>query len=324
MSRVPAGAARRVPAGVARGGPGPATAAGSPTTAGPATTKGPAPGPFAALAPDSLRRRSLGGPAARSLLLTVLGEFVLDHAEPVWNAALVRSLVALGIREVTARQAVTRSAAEGWLERDRVGRQARWRLSAPTRDLLVRGRERIYNFEGVASAWDGRWLVVMVRVPEGRRDHRHQVRTRLAWAGFGSLGQGLWISPRLEREREALDALRELGTAAQATSFVASHGGIGDERELVVAAWGGLDRLDAHYRAFLEAFEDLEPKGAAERFVAQARMVHQWRKFPFIDPGLPRPFLPEGWSGVRAGEVFRDRHQRWAEPARAWFREGNG
>ncbi len=59
------------------------------------------------VAPDLLRRRSLGGPAARSLLLTVLGEFVLDHAEPVWNAALVRALEALGIRELTARQAVT-------------------------------------------------------------------------------------------------------------------------------------------------------------------------------------------------------------------------
>jgi phenylacetic acid degradation operon negative regulatory protein len=294
---------------------------------GPASTASPAAGqsagPLVAVAADALRRRSLGGPAARSLLLTVLGEFVLDHAEPVWNAALVRSLAALGIREVTARQAVTRSAAEGWLERDRVGRQARWRLSAPTRDLLVRGRERIYNFESVATGWDGRWLMVMVRVPEGRRDHRHQVRTRLAWAGFGSLGQGLWISPRLEREREALDALRELGTAAQATWFVASHGGIGDERELVVAAWGGLDRLDAHYRAFLDAFETLEPGDPRERFVAQARMVHQWRKFPFIDPGLPRPFLPGGWSGVRAGEVFRDRHERWAGPAREWFREGN-
>src|SRR6266508_1723304 len=167
------------------------------------------------VAPDLLRRRSLGGPAARSLLLTVLGEFVLDHAEPVWNAALVRALEALGIRELTARQAVTRSAAEGWLERDRVGRQARWRLSAPTRELLVRGRERIYNFEGIATSWDGRWLMVMVRVPEGRR-----------------------ISPRLEREREALEALRDLDPAAQATSFVASHGGIGSERELVVAAWG--------------------------------------------------------------------------------------
>jgi phenylacetic acid degradation operon negative regulatory protein len=274
--------------------------------------------------PDLLRRRSLGGPAARSLLLTVLGEFVLDHAEPVWNAALVRALRALGIREVTARQAITRSAAEGWLERDRVGRQARWRLSESTRELLVRGRDRIYNFEGIATGWDGRWLVVVVRVPEGRRDHRHQVRTRLAWAGFGSLGQGLWISPRLEREREALEGLRDLAPAAQATSFVASHGGIGSERELVVAAWGGLDELDAHYRAFIDAFAALEPRAPDELFVAQARMVHQWRKFPFLDPGLPRPLLPPGWSGVPAGEVFRCHHQRWAEPARAWFRAGNG
>ncbi len=58
----------------------------------------------------ALPRRSLGAPAARSLLLTLLGEFVLDHAEPVWNQGLTRALVALGIREVTARQAITRSA----------------------------------------------------------------------------------------------------------------------------------------------------------------------------------------------------------------------
>jgi phenylacetic acid degradation operon negative regulatory protein len=273
-------------------------------------------GPSASGGPDLLRWRSLGGPAARSLLLTVLGEFVLDHAEPVWNAALVRALCALGIREVTARQAVTRSAAEGWLQRDRVGRQARWRLSAPTRELLVRGRERIYNFEGIATGWDGRWLVVVVRVPEGRRDHRHQVRTRLAWAGFGSLGQGLWISPRLEREREALEALRDLDPSAQATSFVASHGGIGREQELVVAAWGRLDQLDAHYQAFIDAFAAAEPREPEEVFVAQARMVHQWRKFPFLDPGLPEPLLPPGWSGPRAREVFRCHHQAWAAPAR--------
>lgn len=284
-------------------------------------------GPVVALrdrpAPDLLRRRSLGGPAARSLLLTVLGEFVLDHAEPVWNAALVRALAALGIREVTARQAVTRSAAEGWLERDRVGRQARWRLSPATRELLVRGRHRIYSFEGIATGWDGRWLVVVVRVPEGRRDHRHQVRSRLAWAGFGSLGQGLWISPRVEREREALEALRDLDPTAQATSFVASHGGIGSEQDLVVAAWGGLDQLDAHYRAFADAFGGLEPAGPEATFVAQARMVHQWRKFPFLDPGLPAPLLPEGWGGVGAREVFRMQHEHWAEAARGWFSAGN-
>jgi phenylacetic acid degradation operon negative regulatory protein len=267
----------------------------------------------------TLARRSLGAPAARSLLLTVLGEFVLDHAEPVWNQGLIRALVALGIREVTARQAITRSAAEGWLEPDRVGRQTRWRLSAPTRELLLRGRERIYGFEGICKGWDGRWLVVMVRVPEGRREHRHRVRTRLAWAGFGSLGRGVWITPHLEREREALEALRDLGPSAQATSFLAHHGSIGGEQELVVAAWGGLDRLDGLYRGFIEAFARLRPRGPEEVFVAQARLVHQWRGFPFLDPGLPAPLLPPGWSGVRAGEVFRCRHHRWAAPARAWF-----
>jgi phenylacetic acid degradation operon negative regulatory protein len=271
----------------------------------------------------ALLRRSLGAPATRSLLLTVLGEFVLDHAEPVWNATLVRALAALGVRELTARQAITRSAAEGWLQPDRVGRQTRWRLSPATRELLLRGRERIYGFEGIATGWNGNWLVVMVRLPEGLREHRHRVRTRLAWAGFGSLGQGVWITPHLEREREALEALRDLGPAAQATSFVARHGGIGDEQELVVAAWGGLDRLAAHYRAFVEAFATLHPHGPEEVFVAQARLVHQWRKFPFLDPGLPQPFLPPGWSGVEAREVFRCRHDHWAAPARAWFARGN-
>jgi phenylacetic acid degradation operon negative regulatory protein len=149
------------------------------------------------------------------------------------------------------------------------------------------------------------------------------VRSRLAWAGFGSLGQGLWISPRVEREREALEALRDLDPAAQATSFVASHGGIGSEQDLVVAAWGGLDRLDAHYRAFAAAFGGLEPAGPEATFVAQAQMVHQWRKFPFLDPGLPAPLLPDGWSGVGAREVFRSRHRRWAEDARRWFAAGN-
>ncbi len=277
------------------------------------------PGMRRALNEPALFRRSLGAPAARSMLLTVLGEFVLDHAEPVWNAALVRALVALGIREVTARQAITRSAGEGWLQPDRVGRQTRWRLSAPTRELLLRGRERIYGFEGIATGWDGRWLVVLVRVPEGRREHRHRVRTRLAWAGFGSLGQGVWITPHLEREREALEALRDLGPSAQATSFVARHGSIGADQELV-AAWGGLDRLDAHYRAFIDSFGRLDPREPGEMFVAQAGMVHQWRKFPFLDPGLPAPFLPPGWSGVEAREVFRCHHDRWAAPARAWFR----
>jgi phenylacetic acid degradation operon negative regulatory protein len=162
-----------------------------------------------------------------------------------------------------------------------------------------------------------------VRIPEERRDHRHRVRTRLAWAGFGSLGQGVWITPHLGREREALLAIEDAAPGAQATSFVARHGSIGAERELVASAWGGLDRLEHHYATFADTFGQRQPTGVEDAFVAQTRLVHEWRKFPFLDPGLPERFLPAGWRGVEAGEVFRRRHTEWAAAATAWFRSGN-
>ena len=49
-------------------------------------------------------------------------------------------------------------------------------------------------------SWDGRWLLLVLRVPEQRRELRHRLTTQLAWAGFGSLGGGLWITPHVDRE----------------------------------------------------------------------------------------------------------------------------
>ncbi|MGH8908416.1 MAG: PaaX family transcriptional regulator [Egibacteraceae bacterium] len=276
---------------------------------------------------DLLRQRRLPGgggpPPARSLLLTVLGEYVLGLGEPVWTAALVRALVALGIREKAARQAIARSAGAGWLERDRVGRQVRWRLSSFTRELLSRSAERIYGFEPVNGGWDGCWLLVMATVPEERRDDRHRLRTRLAWAGFGSLGQGVWITPHVAREREAREALAAIDSSARATSFVARHGQIGDEAELVAEAWGGHDALARHYTDFIDEFAAREPSGSAETFVAQTHLVHEWRRFPFLDPGLPAAFLPSPWPGTDARALFTARHTAWSAPAQAWFRAGN-
>ncbi|HUG83604.1 MAG TPA: PaaX family transcriptional regulator C-terminal domain-containing protein [Euzebya sp.] len=78
------------------------------------------------------------------------------------------------------------------------------------------------------------------------------------------------------------------------------------------------------YAAFSAAFgADLGPLDGAEAFVAQTRMVHEWRKFPFMDPGLPRQLLPRGWIGLHAAKVFADSHRSWAGPATAWFRAQN-
>jgi phenylacetic acid degradation operon negative regulatory protein len=138
-------------------------------------------------------RRARGGPEARSLLLTVLGEFVAPRGAPVWTGTLVAALGALGIREKAARQAIARSAADGWVVGDRQGRRVRWALSSATAAFLAEGARRIYSFRPVRQDWDGRWLVLVVSVPEEHRPLRHRLRSGLAWAGFGPLGQGVWV-----------------------------------------------------------------------------------------------------------------------------------
>ena len=103
--------------------------------------------------------------------MTVLGEYVLPRSDTVWQETLVRALVALGYSEQAGRQALARSVRDGWLATERRGRRARISLSERATELLASGAQRIYSF-GEPWKWDGRWLVVVVRVPERRREVR--------------------------------------------------------------------------------------------------------------------------------------------------------
>ena len=45
-------------------------------------------------------------------------------------------------------------------------------------------------------------------------------------------------------------------------------------------------------------------------FAARFRLVHEWRKFLFTDPGLPDELLPADWPGRRAAELFTSEARR--------------
>jgi phenylacetic acid degradation operon negative regulatory protein len=265
---------------------------------------------------EQLRRRSVGAPAARSLLLTVLGEYVLPRSGSVWQETLVGALECVGYTQQAARQALARSTREGWLATERRGRRTRMSLSDSTAGLLRAGAKRIYTFAQLWE-WDRRWLVVVLRVPEERRAVRHQLRSQLAWAGLGSLGGGVWLTPHVEREHELVSAIGA-EPAAEAVSFVAEFGQIGDPEQLVAAAWD-LDGVRRQYRTFIADFARVRAASPEACFRQQTLLVHAWRKFPFLDPDLPADLLPARWPRERAHELFADRHERWQPPARAWF-----
>ncbi|MFL5818892.1 MAG: PaaX family transcriptional regulator C-terminal domain-containing protein [Conexibacter sp.] len=270
----------------------------------------------APLVDDQLRRRSVGAPAARSVLLTVLGEYMVPAGEEVWQETLVAALESLGHRTQAARQALARSVTASWLRTERRGRRSRMRLSEETAGMLRSGATRIYSF-GSPWTWDERWLLVALRVPEERRDVRHQARTQLAWQGFGSLGGGLWISPHLERESE-LPRIVD-GSIAELTTFHAEIGSLGDPARVIAQAWD-LAALAAAYDAFLTRFSRLRPSRPEAIFRAQTELVHAWRKFPFLDPDIPEALLPPRWPRSRAHALFHERHALWHERAQQHFR----
>lgn len=267
-------------------------------------------------APQLSRRHAAGSGSARGLLFTVLGEFVLPTGGAAWTSAFIDVLGRLGVEEKAARQALMRTAADGWLTSERVGRRTCWELTPVAERLLTEGAERIYGFTGATQTWDGRWLLVLARSPETDRPSRHLVRTRLTWAGFGSPAPGVWMSTHPDRLAEAAQVLEDAGLA-DAQIFEAQHVGGGDLAEMVREAWD-LAEIDGRYGRFLIEFSSPE---APDPLARLAQLVHAWRKFPAIDPALPRELLPGRWSGVRAADLFRARHDGWAPAARAeWDR----
>ncbi|WP_030437580.1 PaaX family transcriptional regulator [Actinoplanes subtropicus] len=270
-------------------------------------------------APTLSRRHARGSESARGLLLTVLGELVLPAGGAALTSAFIDVLGRLGVEEKATRQALMRTAADGWLETERQGRRTVWTLSPDARRLLTDGAERIYGFHGVQPGWDGRLLLVLARVPETERAARHMLRTRLTWAGFGSPAPGVWISTHLDRAAEAERVLDEAGLRDDAQIFRAEHQA-GAIATMVRQAWD-LDEIERRYAEFLAEFAG-EP--SPDPLVRAIQLVHAWRRFPQIDPELPAELLPARWSGTRAAQLFRQSHEPWAAAARAeWQRSGS-
>jgi phenylacetic acid degradation operon negative regulatory protein len=265
------------------------------------------------------RDGSAGVDSSRDLLMTVLGEFVLPLGEAAWTQTLIALLERLGVRDKAARQALARMRERGLLARQPVGRRTRWMLTDHARDLLEAGSERIYGFGRQDRQWDGTWVLLLASVPERERHVRYRMGLGLTWSGFGSIGQGIWLSPWPQQEEAAVDLLDELGV--EATSFRATLGSLGSGRRLAESAWD-LPELRGQYEHFLveTRANDVGAMPDGEQAAELAALVHRWRRFPLLDPDLPTELLPADWSGAVAAQRFAERRDELLPGAHRWWR----
>ena len=264
------------------------------------------------------RRRADGGPSARALLISVIGQWVSPVAEPVWNATLVGALEAMGIEERAARQAINRTASDGWLEGEPVGRYTRWRVTPTGRRLLDTALDR-FSRSLLRDPWDGRFLLLVLTGAGPDRATRERLATRLDFEGFGTLGPNVWIAAD-RRARSGVEAMLERVDLPGPALVFDSETVEGAETpgEVVAMAWD-LDTAAEAHESFIRAFEGVEPEDDREAFALATRLSHEWRHLLSVDPALPRELLPADWPGSRAGELFQRRRREWTDASTAYW-----
>jgi phenylacetic acid degradation operon negative regulatory protein len=227
-----------------------------------------------------------------------------------WLTTLTTCMGALGFTPEATRTALHRMAAEGWVAPRRSGRYSVYSLTDAGVERLEEAAARIYRLR--AADWDGRWHLLVC--PAAGRNP--QVSRELQWTGHGRLSADVWVSPHPQGRRLArlldvhgIDDLAMQFDTVTTADTAQSH-------RIVATAWD-LTELRAAHRSFIDLWSSAAaPSEPEDAFATRIRLVHHWRSFLFMDPGLPAELLPADWLGDEAARVFRTLYE--AVDAAAW------
>lgn len=258
----------------------------------------------------------------KDLVLTLFGDYLLHRSESVWVGSIVALMAPLGVREGAVRTVLSRMTTAGWITSRKVGRRSYYALTERGRAMLEAGEERIFHPEWERK-WKGRWFLLTYTIPESDRHLRDRLRDRLGWMGFGSLGNGLWVSPHA-LEDEVKELAVSLGIERWIECFSAEATAFTTPESLVERCWD-LPELNLRYETFIQRYSGeflrLRDRSAAGELDAELafklrfELTHEYREFPFTDPFLPRSLVPRNWAGECAAHLFRSFHDLLKGPA---------
>ncbi|MFJ9173609.1 PaaX family transcriptional regulator C-terminal domain-containing protein [Streptomyces sp. NPDC102360] len=255
-------------------------------------------------------------PRPQSLLLAFFGNHVLEEGDLyVYSGSIIEVLGRVGVGEQAVRSTLTRMVNRGLLRRRREGRRMHFGLTAQAERVLVDGGTRIWKQGAVNDEWDGSWTLLAFSLPDSWKRQRHELRSRLAWSGFGALYSGLWIAPG---QVDVSTEVTELGLAEHVKIFHGAAGVATDIGQMVRDTWD-LESIAARYRAFdgrwTAAPVEADPLGT------RLRLVSEWLDTIRTDPRLPAGHLPPDWPARSAQETFHRIAEQTQLPAQEMARE---
>ena len=264
--------------------------------------------------PSGADEQDTAAPRHHQMIVTLFGLYARTPGAGIPVATIIRLLQDTGVGPAGVRSSISRLKKRGVLESVTVQGRSGYALSAGLDDTFREGDERIFHPR--RAGIDDPWLLVTLTVPESQRSVRHKIRSSLVRMGFGSVTPGLWIAPGHLRPA-VVSYFENRGLGGYLEFFLAQHVGSSD-MHANVAQWWDLPALERQYAEFIRvqqplldcwlAGDDNSPDRLARAFVDHLVLVTEWRRLPYLDPGLPVELLSADWNALEAHDLFSRLH----------------
>lgn len=257
---------------------------------------------------ESLRTERL---RAWSLAVSFLGDCIVPRGGSVGMATITQVLGAYGIDNGVVRTAMSRLASDGWVAREKVGRNAFYALTPEALASSQAASRRIYAAHDPAGPCEWRLYLIADCAPEDRK----RLRARLLRLGAGVLDQSSFLLPKGETDVEAPPARR----------LTVSELPDAEARALIAAAFD-LSRIEQDYLSFLASFRpaldvlETQPRpDGLEALALRVLAIHRFRRIVLRDPGIPTVYLGHDWPGVAARRVVTRLWRLLSPATEAWL-----
>lgn len=263
----------------------------------------------------------------RSMIFTLYGDYIRHYGNKIWIGSLIKLLREFGHNDQAVRAAISRMNKQGWVQSEKQGNKSYYSLTERGLKRMEEAAQRIFKLQ--TEKWDGQWRILMYTIPEEIRNVRDELRKELVWSGFGTLSNSCWISPN-NLDKQVYDLIEKYDIKQYVDFFIARYDGPNEDQRIIGKSWD-LQEINDRYAEFISEYsqkfiidKNKIEKGEmteAQCFVERTKLVHEYRKFLFVDPGLPEELLPDKWLGAHAASLFSDYYKVLAKPASQFFEE---
>ncbi len=251
------------------------------------------------------------GLRAWSLAVSFLGDCIVPRGGEVGIATIAELLAAFGVDAGVTRTSMSRLASDGWVARQKVGRNSFYALTPLALAASETASRRIYAARHPEAPCG--WRILYAGGLE--KSEQASLRTALRRRGAAELAPQAYCLP-------AGDDPLEASAAIAMTSEPLPEA---DARLLVARAFD-LAALGQDYARFLAAFAPVREGLEAGRRLAgldaiamRVLVVHAFRRIVLRDPMIPAPYLPDGWPGLAARATIAAIWRALLRPSEAWL-----